>query len=215
MANLSRTFFIYWQEYSTEGIPLDEETTTRVEFRGGSLTPLSRFIPAILQNPLVIRNIQNDPRIRGLKLIVYNDLSSRDQGISSGPSFLLTLQANGPKIEQKIDEDLQQTIPNTTNSYRLTEPTVYKPENTKPTSSLKRPLPDCNPKPTEKGKASQISPVRDCYKNRPQTDSIQSDGNTDSTIIKLPYIPPNFRLINGRIINIERDTRIPKWSTTH
>jgi hypothetical protein len=49
----------------------DEETITRVEFRGGSLTPLGNFIPTILQNPLVIRNIQNDPRIRGLKLIVY------------------------------------------------------------------------------------------------------------------------------------------------
>lgn len=68
----------------------------------------------------------------------------------------------GPKIEQKIDDDLQQTIPNAANSYRLTEPAVYEPENTKPASSLKRPLPDCNPKPTEKGKASQISPVRDC-----------------------------------------------------
>lgn len=68
----------------------------------------------------------------------------------------------GPKIEQKIDEDPQQTIPNAANSYRLTEPAVYEPENTKPASSLKRPLPDCNPKPTEKGKASQISPVRDC-----------------------------------------------------
>ncbi|KAJ5830870.1 uncharacterized protein N7525_009123 [Penicillium rubens] len=69
MANLSRAFFICWQEYSTEGIPLDEETTTGVEFRGGSLTPLGRFIPAILQNRLVIRNIQNDPRIGGLKLV--------------------------------------------------------------------------------------------------------------------------------------------------
>jgi hypothetical protein len=49
----------------------DEETTTGVEFRGGSLTPLRCFIPAILQNPLVIRNIQNDPRIGGLKLVVY------------------------------------------------------------------------------------------------------------------------------------------------
>ncbi|KAI2740883.1 hypothetical protein DTO013E5_8362 [Penicillium roqueforti] len=103
MANLSRTFFIYWQEYSTEGIPLDEETTTRVEFRGGSLTPLSRFIPAILQNPLVIRNIQNDPRIRGLKLIVY-----KDQGISSGPSFLAfsiriaASRLNAPPISSHI-----------------------------------------------------------------------------------------------------------------
>lgn len=51
--------------------------------------------------------------------------------------------------------------------------------------------------------------------NRPQTDSMQSDGNTDSTIIELPYIPPNFRLVNGRIVDVERDTRIPKWSTTH
>lgn len=49
----------------------DEETTTGVEFRGGSLTPLGSFIPAILQNPLVIRNIHNDPRIGGLKLVVY------------------------------------------------------------------------------------------------------------------------------------------------
>ncbi|KAJ6076656.1 hypothetical protein N7499_008637 [Penicillium canescens] len=71
MADLSRAFFICWQEYSTEGIPLDEETTTGVEFRGRSLKPLGCFIPAILQNPLVIRNIQNDPRIGGLKLVVY------------------------------------------------------------------------------------------------------------------------------------------------
>ncbi|KAJ5990352.1 hypothetical protein N7522_010559 [Penicillium canescens] len=71
MADLSRAFFICWQEYSTEGIPLDEETTTGVELRGGSLTPLGCFIPAILQNPLVIRNIRNDPRIGGLKLVVY------------------------------------------------------------------------------------------------------------------------------------------------
>ncbi|KAJ5135364.1 uncharacterized protein N7515_004642 [Penicillium bovifimosum] len=82
MANLSCAFFICWQEYSTEGIPLttaylsdesvrDEETTTGVEFREGSLTPLGGFIPAILQSPLVIRNIQNDPRIGGLKLVVY------------------------------------------------------------------------------------------------------------------------------------------------
>ena len=42
-----------------------------MEFRGGSLTPLGRFIPVILQNRLVIRNIQNDPRIGGLKLVVY------------------------------------------------------------------------------------------------------------------------------------------------
>lgn len=49
----------------------DEETTTGVEFREGSLTPLGHFIPAILQSPLVIRNIQNDPRIGGLKLVVY------------------------------------------------------------------------------------------------------------------------------------------------
>ncbi|OQD72968.1 hypothetical protein PENANT_c068G03804, partial [Penicillium antarcticum] len=71
MANLSCAFFICWQEYSTEGIPLDEETTTGVEFREGSLTPLGGFIPAILQNPLVIRNIQNDPRIGGLKLVWF------------------------------------------------------------------------------------------------------------------------------------------------
>ena len=49
----------------------DEETTTRVEFREGSLSPLGGFIPTILQSPLVIRNIQNDPRIGGLKLVVY------------------------------------------------------------------------------------------------------------------------------------------------
>ncbi|KAJ6019854.1 hypothetical protein N7522_000562, partial [Penicillium canescens] len=71
MADLSRAFFICWQEYSTEGMPLDEETTTGVEFREESLTPLGCFIPAILQDPLVVRNIQNDPRIGGLKLVVY------------------------------------------------------------------------------------------------------------------------------------------------
>ena len=49
----------------------DEETTTGVEIRRGSLTPLGPFIPAILQNLLVIRNIQTDPRIGGLKLVVY------------------------------------------------------------------------------------------------------------------------------------------------
>ena len=69
----------------------------------------------------------------------------------------------GPKIEKKIDEDLEQTIPNAANLYRLTEPAIYEPENTKPTSSLESPLPVCNPKQTEKGKASQISLIRDCY----------------------------------------------------
>jgi hypothetical protein len=49
----------------------DEETTTGVEFREGVLTPLGSFIPAILQDPLVIHNIQNDPRIGALKLVVY------------------------------------------------------------------------------------------------------------------------------------------------
>lgn len=57
--------------YLSDESARDEETTTGVEFRGGSLTPLGRFIPAILQNRLVIRNIQNDPRIGGLKLVVY------------------------------------------------------------------------------------------------------------------------------------------------
>ncbi|KAJ6001648.1 hypothetical protein N7522_006875 [Penicillium canescens] len=73
MADLNCAFFICWQEYSTEGIPLvrDEETTTGVEFRGESLSPLRGFIPAILQNPLVVHDIQNDPRIGGLKLVVY------------------------------------------------------------------------------------------------------------------------------------------------
>ncbi|KAJ6018393.1 hypothetical protein N7499_003709 [Penicillium canescens] len=75
MADLSRAFFICWQEYSPEGIPLDEETTTGVEFREESLTPLGIFIPAILQDPLVIRNIQNDPRIGGLKLVIYEAFS--------------------------------------------------------------------------------------------------------------------------------------------
>ncbi|CAP79202.1 hypothetical protein PCH_Pc06g02090 [Penicillium rubens Wisconsin 54-1255] len=119
-----------------------------------------------------------------------------------------------PKIEKKIDEDLEHTIPNAANLYRLTEPAIYEPENTKSTSSLERPLPVCNPKKTEKGEASQISLIRDCYKNRPQTDPIQSDGNTDSNIIMLPYIPPNVRLVNGRIIDRERDTPISKWSIT-
>jgi hypothetical protein len=68
----------------------------------------------------------------------------------------------GPKIENKIDEDLEQTIPNAANLYRLTEPAIYEPENTKSTSSLERPLPVSNPQ-TEKGEASQISLIRDCY----------------------------------------------------
>ncbi|KAJ5990351.1 hypothetical protein N7522_010558 [Penicillium canescens] len=105
-----------------------------------------------------------------------------------------------PKTEQKIEEDLEQTLPNAANLYSLTEPAIYEPENTKSASSL--PLPVCNPKQTEKGEASQISLIRDCY------NSIQSDGKTDSNIIVLPYIPPNFRLVNGRIIDGERDTPI-------
>lgn len=56
---------------TSDEIVRDEETTTGVQFRGGSFIPLGGFIPAILQNPLVISNIQNDPRIGGLKLVVY------------------------------------------------------------------------------------------------------------------------------------------------
>ena len=69
----------------------------------------------------------------------------------------------GPKIEKKIDEDLEQTIPNSASPYRLTEPAVHEPEITKPASSLKRPLLVRNPKPMDKGEALQISPIRDCY----------------------------------------------------
>jgi hypothetical protein len=81
-----------------------EETTTGVEVQEGSLTPLNDSIsmPAIFQNPLVIRNILDDPRIGGLKLIVYEwviyssfmglttdeDISSRNQGTSRSTSFL-------------------------------------------------------------------------------------------------------------------------------
>ncbi|OQE09668.1 hypothetical protein PENFLA_c105G08657 [Penicillium flavigenum] len=73
MADISRAFFICCQEYSATGTPLGEETTTGVEVQDGSLTPLNDSIsmPAIFQNPLVIRNILNDPRIGGLKLVVY------------------------------------------------------------------------------------------------------------------------------------------------
>ncbi|OGE46821.1 hypothetical protein PENARI_c104G02748 [Penicillium arizonense] len=93
MANLNCAFFICWQEYSTEGVPLDEETTTGVEFREGSLTPLgSSFIPAILQDPLVISNIQDDPRIGALKLV--------NPGYIKRPFFSGVLNQNGSFVAQ-------------------------------------------------------------------------------------------------------------------
>ncbi|KAJ6039348.1 uncharacterized protein N7446_011794 [Penicillium canescens] len=53
MADVSRAFFICYQEYTATGTPLDEETTTGVELEEGSLTPLndSLSIPAIFQDP--------------------------------------------------------------------------------------------------------------------------------------------------------------------
>jgi hypothetical protein len=63
----------------------------------------------------------------------------------------------GPKNEKKIDKDLEQTTPNAASPYRLTEPAVYEPENTKPASSLERPLPVRNPKPTDKGDALKLA----------------------------------------------------------
>ncbi|KAJ5372738.1 hypothetical protein N7517_004744 [Penicillium concentricum] len=56
MADLGRAFFVCWQKYSIEGIPLDEETTTGVEFRGGSLIPLGSFIkqnPGYIKRPFI------------------------------------------------------------------------------------------------------------------------------------------------------------------
>ncbi|KAJ5214403.1 hypothetical protein N7449_001572 [Penicillium cf. viridicatum] len=80
MADITRAFFIYCQEYSATGTPLGKETTTGVEFikangspRVWSLTPLNDTfsIHAIFKNPLIIQNILDDPRIGGLKLVVY------------------------------------------------------------------------------------------------------------------------------------------------
>lgn len=69
----------------------------------------------------------------------------------------------GPAIEQKIDENLEQTTPNAVNHYTLIEPAVYEPGNTKPASSLRRPPPVYSPKPTQKGEASKISSIEDCH----------------------------------------------------
>jgi hypothetical protein len=69
----------------------------------------------------------------------------------------------GPKTEQKIDENLEQTVPNAVSPYTLTEPAVYEPENIKPASSLRRPPPVCSPKPTEKRETSRTSSIEDCH----------------------------------------------------
>jgi hypothetical protein len=42
----------------------------------------------------------------------------------------------GPKFEQKINEDLEQVTPIAASPYRLTEPAVNEPENTKPSKGL-------------------------------------------------------------------------------
>ncbi|KAJ5981565.1 hypothetical protein N7499_002871 [Penicillium canescens] len=93
MADVSRAFFICYQEYTATGTPLDEETTTGVELEEGSLTPLndSLSIPAIFQDPQVIQEILNDPSIGGLKLVVF-EWGVLDQNRSSAVFLIANLQ---------------------------------------------------------------------------------------------------------------------------
>ncbi|KAJ5195759.1 hypothetical protein N7449_006238 [Penicillium cf. viridicatum] len=85
MADITRAFFICCQEYSATGTPLGGETTTGMRVReakrspGWSLTPLNDNISihAIFKNPVIIQNILDDPRIGGLKLVVYVAFSIR------------------------------------------------------------------------------------------------------------------------------------------
>ena len=116
-------------------------------------------------------------------------------------------------------ERLEQIVPNAASPYTRTEPAVYQFQNTE----VKKPRPVCNSNQTEKGRASRISPFKNyssvfflkraslfwcCFltlqpsENRSRNVSTQSDGNTDSKIIMLPYIPPNIQLVKGRIISV-------------
>ncbi|KAJ6118833.1 hypothetical protein N7471_013453 [Penicillium samsonianum] len=109
MADITRAFFICCQEYSATGTPLGGETTTGVRFRkaeksplGLSLTPLNDNISihAIFKDPVIIQNILDDPRIGGLKLVVYVAFSIRiavsqfsDSPISSHVSLPQSVRA--------------------------------------------------------------------------------------------------------------------------
>lgn len=127
-----------------------------------------------------------------------------------------------PEDEQETDQGLEPTILNAASPYKRTEHAVYGLEHDKSASSPERSLPVCLQKQIETRRALRIGPSgnrpsefsRDAQgpwyclltlhpsENRFPNTSMQSDCNSDREIIELPHIPPNIRLVKGRIIDV-------------
>ncbi|CRL28831.1 unnamed protein product [Penicillium camemberti] len=107
-----------------------------------------------------------------------------------------------PEDEQETDQGLEPTILNAASPYKRTEHAVYGLEHDKSASSPERSLPVCLQKQIETRRALRIGPSGNRPKNRFPNTSMQSDCNSDREIIELPHIPPNIRLVKGRIIDV-------------
>ncbi|KAJ5971806.1 uncharacterized protein N7479_001724 [Penicillium vulpinum] len=111
------------------------------------------------------------------------------------------------EVEQNR-ERLEQSMPYVASPYTRTEPAVYQLQNTE----VKKRPPIYNSNQTNKEILSRVGPFKGYSTNRSRNVSTQSDGNTDGEVIVLPHIPPNIRLVKGRIIGVRtRSTDYFDW----